>query len=190
MTPIETFRARAPGVMDMLMSDFGLNEVSAAAILGNLGHESNGFATLQEKQPMIQGSRGGWGWAQWTASRRRAFEAYCLRNDLNTSSDKANYGFLFIELETTERKAIPAVKAAVGLEAKVEAFEKTFLRAGVKHYPSRILWAKRALDAWEGSRKAAPATTPAQPTKQPPTGLLGLLLGLLQFILSLFKRRS
>src|SRR5690606_15608355 len=105
----ETFRAKAPGVMQLLMSDFGLNDQSAAAIVGNLGHESNGFATLQEIKPVVKGSRGGWGWAQWTGPRRKEFEAYCKRNSLDPASDKANYGFLFVELTSTEAKALPAV---------------------------------------------------------------------------------
>lgn len=175
MDAIDTFRAKAPGVMDLLMADFGLNDISAAAILGNLGHECRGFTALQELNPVVKGSRGGWGWAQWTGPRRREFEAYCKRNNLDPASDKANYAFLFVELETTERAAIAALKAANGLDAKVEAFERTFLRAGVKHYPSRKEWARKALEAHQASKKAKPAPQPVpkpkpapQPTKPTP----------------------
>ena len=42
---------------------------------------------------------------------------------------------------------MPEQLKATTLEAKVIAFEKAFLRAGVKHYPSRQQWAKVALDA-------------------------------------------
>ena len=35
----------------------------------------------------------------------------------------------------------------------MKAFEKAYLRAGVKHYPSRLVWAERALAAWNASRK-------------------------------------
>ena len=127
MAQYETFRATAPGVMTLLMQDFGLDETSAAAILGNLGHESAGFTTLQEVRPTVKGSRGGYGWAQWTGPRRRAFEAYCDRNKFSPSSNKANYGFLFTELKGDEKAAIPAVKNAVS----------------TKHYSSQICFGKR-----------------------------------------------
>ncbi|MCO6050826.1 phage tail tip lysozyme [Mesorhizobium sp. RP14(2022)] len=143
-----TFETKAPKIMSALLSDFPIGLEDAAAIVGNLGHESGGFADLQEINPTVAGSRGGYGWAQWTGPRRRAYEAYCQRNRLNPASDRANYAYLFVELKGSERKAIPAVVAASGLEAKVKAFEMGFERAGVKHYPSRIQWAKKALAAW------------------------------------------
>lgn len=145
------FRQKAPGIMNLLMADFGLDVESAAAILGNLGHESGGFRFLQEKQPMIAGSAGGYGWAQWTGPRRREYEAYCQRNGFDPASDTANYKFLFVELTGSERGAIPAVKNAVGIEAKVRAFEASFERAGIKSYESRNEWAERAIDAYRSN---------------------------------------
>jgi hypothetical protein len=101
----------------------------------------------------VQGSRGGYGWPQWTGPRRRAYEAYCQRNRLDPASDKANYGFLLIELKGNGRKAVSAVQAATGLRNKVIAFETAFLRSGVKHYGSRMIWAERAVQAY---REAEP----------------------------------
>lgn len=75
----QTFRAKAPGIMAQLVRDFPITPEDAAAIVGNLGHESQGFTAMQEFKPVVAGSRGGWGWAQWTGPRRRAFEAYCAR---------------------------------------------------------------------------------------------------------------
>src|SRR5690606_29853274 len=109
----------------------------AAAILGNFGHECAGFTAMQEVKPVVAGSRGGYGWPMWTGPRRRAYEAYCKRNGLDPTGDKANYAYVFVELKGPERKAIPAVLEAVGLEAKVKAFELAFERAGAKHYASR-----------------------------------------------------
>lgn len=137
--------------MALLMQDFGFDELDAAAIMGNLGHESNGLTAFQEHNPTVPGSRGGWGWAQWTGPRRVAFEAYVKRNNLDPKSDKANYGWLFNELKGPESRAVGATKSAVGLRGKVIAFEKAFERAGVKHYDSRLKWAERALDAYEAS---------------------------------------
>ena len=150
------FRQKAPKIMGDLTADFSFQTVEdSAAIVGNLGHESGGFRFLQEKKPMIPGTRGGWGWAQWTGPRRVKFESYVARNSLDPAGDKANYGFLFVELTTTEAAAIPAVKKAPTLYDKVVAFEIKFERAGVKHYPSRLAWAKIALAAGADAAKAA-----------------------------------
>ena len=53
------FQQKAPAIMADLMRDFALDVTSAAAIAGNLGHESGGFRFLQEKKPLVPGSRGG-----------------------------------------------------------------------------------------------------------------------------------
>ena len=53
-----TFMAKAPGIMRKLMRDFPKLQLDdAAAILGNLGHECNGFTKLQEMAPTVKGSR-------------------------------------------------------------------------------------------------------------------------------------
>lgn len=169
----EIFKRKAPWVMSLLMQDFPIGLEDAAAIVGNLGHESNGLQAINEVNPTVPGSRGGYGWPQWTGPRRRDFEAYCARNGLNMASDVAQYKYLFVELTTTEKRAIPAVVAANGLRNKVEAFEQAFERAGVKHYESREKWAERALEAyanssakdriapWAEEAKPAPAPVPA-----------------------------
>ncbi len=150
MTSTALFREKAPGIMSALMRDLDISVEDAAAIVGNLGHESGGFKFLQEKKPLVPGSRGGWGWAQWTGPRRRQFEDFVRERGLDPAGDEANLGFLIFELRGPEKAAVPATERATGLRAKVEAFEKSFERAGVKHYPSRMKWAELALAAYEG----------------------------------------
>ena len=145
------FETKAPAIMILLMKDFDLDDQQAAAILGNLGHESGGFKFLQEKKPLVPGSKGGYGWAQWTGPRRRSYEAYCKKNSLDPTSDKANYGFLFVELKGSEKASISALKAAEGFRNQVIAFEKKFERAGVKHYNNRVQWAEKALKAYKAN---------------------------------------
>ena len=155
----------APWAMRMLIQDFGFSVADAAAIMGNAGHESGGLVKMQEIKPVVAGSRGGYGWFQWTGPRRRAFEAYCKRNGYDPASNNANYKFLFIELKSTEKKAVNATKKAVGLYNKVKAFELNFERAGVKHYDSRLKWAQRALAAYEAG--AGKISIPPAPTVVP-----------------------
>jgi hypothetical protein len=174
------FDRKAPQIMRDLMSDLSLSVEDAAAILGNAGHESAGLATLQEIKPTVAGSRGGYGWFQWTGPRRRDFEAWAKAKGLSPASDEANYGFLLHELKTTEKAAIPALKAAVGLEAKVKAFEAKFERSGVKHYPSRLAYAKRALAAFTSSMADVPFIPPDIPVPvAKETAVSPLILGTL-----------
>lgn len=145
------FRATAPHYMKLLRADFGLSLEDAAAVFGNLGHESLGLTVLQEINPTVKGSRGGTGWAQWTGPRRRAFEAWCKKHGKDPAADDTNYAYLFVELKGGEKGAITKTKTAPTLDAKVVAFEKAFLRAGVKHYPSRKRWAAIALSAYRAA---------------------------------------
>lgn len=149
-TKTTRFDEVVPNFMVRLMGDFpGLGVPDAAAIFGNAGHESGGLEKLQELKPVVKGSRGGYGWFQWTGPRRKAFEAWCTANGLAPNSDEANYGFLVHELRGSEKKAVAAVMKAATLDTKTVAFEKAFERAGVKHYPSRKKYALRALHAYE-----------------------------------------
>jgi hypothetical protein len=153
MTPQENFRKKAPAIMRRLMADFDLTDIQAAAILGNLGQESAGLTAFQEVNPTIKGSRGGWGWAQWTGPRRVAFEKYCKRLGLDPKADTANYAYLWRELSGHQpgfdyRKAITELKKADGLSAAVKAFERAYERAGTPAYASRDRWAERALAAF------------------------------------------
>lgn len=201
----QTFRAKAPVLMTELIADFGLTAEEAAAIAGNLGHECLGFTKLQEISPTVKGSRGGYGWCQWTGPRRRAYEAYCKRNDKDPASDSANYAYLYVELkgiEGSEGAAIGKLKAATGLEAKVAAFERAYLRAGVVNLASRLKYARWALDAYRAAGKPVqpvpdrPATQVPPDTPKPPTGqpaphmtgiaaLLSLVVAAVAFILRL-----
>lgn len=163
------FRKVAPAYMRKLVADFPMLDLQdAAAIFGNLGHESLGFTALQEIKPTVKGSKGGWGWAQWTGPRRRAFEAWCKKHGKDPAADATNYAYLYLELkglEGTESAAVGKTAAAVGLEAKVKAFEMAYLRAGLKHYDSRLAWARIAVDAL---RTTEPAPEPPKPVAPKP----------------------
>lgn len=177
------FRRTAPRYMRQFMADFAATKLDAAAVFGNAGHESAGFTALQEIKPTVAGSRGGWGWFQWTGPRRRAFEAYCKRNGKDPASHDANYAWLFVELKGDERRAIPALKAAKTLDDKVVAFERAFERAGIKHYDSRKRWARVALEAYD-----AEPFLPVVPSPDPESGIGSLLLSLIRAVLALFRR--
>lgn len=183
------FETDAPWAMDKLITDFKFDVLDAAAVMGNAGHESIGFTTLQEMKPVVKGSKGGYGWFQWTGPRRRLFEAYCDRNKLNPASREANYAFLFVELTGSEKGAVAKTKAAKGLQAKTKAFELAYERAGVKHYPSRYEWAEKALKAYNARK---PLEAPQKPVEAPPATPVpetkeNWLVGLLRALRTLLK---
>ncbi|MBO6675267.1 MAG: hypothetical protein JJ908_09355 [Rhizobiales bacterium] len=147
------FRLKVPDIASDLMADFGLTLDQACGVLGNIGHECAGFRILQEIKPIVPGSRGGWGWCQWTGPRRRDFEAWCLANGFdNLSDDAANYGFLKHELETSEKHALQHLKGTGSLADATRSFMDKFERPGKKHFDSRLNWAREAKTAFRASR--------------------------------------
>lgn len=150
------FETLAPRIMRDLMRDFPIDKLDAAAVCGNIGHETAGFTQMQEIKPTVSGSRGGYGWPQWTGPRRRAFEAWAKARGLKIDSYAANYGFLLEELSGGEKGAIAALRRADTLEAKTRAFCDAYERPGVKAYDSRIRWARRALAAFEAAQGVNP----------------------------------
>jgi hypothetical protein len=136
----------APGVMKALMTRFDLADYQAAGILGNLGHESAGLSTLREVgQPE---GRGGYGWGQWTGSRRDDFLRFAVANKVQWETDNANLWFLMHELQTDYRSAISALEKTKTLTDATVAFERNYERAGVINMKSRLDWAKMALVAY------------------------------------------
>lgn len=183
------FTEKAPKIMVTLLKDFPQwGPEDAAAVLGNAGAETGGFTKLQEIKPLVPGSAGGWGWMQWTGPRRRAFEAYVARNNLDPSSDKANYNFLFVELTGSEKAAVAKTAAAVGLKAKTIAFERSFERARIKHDDVRYAYAQKALESYNASDKTTGilGTPPSVPPLVITTGIAGGVVAAIVAVLRYF----
>lgn len=183
------FYDKVPPFIERFQRDMKCGMLDACAVFGNAGHESLGFTTLQEIKPTVAGSRGGYGWMQWTGPRRKDFEAFCARHSFKPSDDEANYQFLLYELQSTsESKAMKAMLDAKTLDEKVEAFEKAFLRSGAKNYPSRKRWAALALNAYEDylqHQADKPVTLPVPPTAPASTkkaSIIGVILAALAAI--------
>jgi hypothetical protein len=91
---------RKASVRDRLAGELGISGAAASGLVSNFNAES-GIRGINEANPTVPGSRGGFGWAQWTGSRRNDFEAWARRNGVtDLSSDEANIGFLKEELRT------------------------------------------------------------------------------------------
>ena len=116
--------------------------------MGNLGHESGGLLQLREVE--APAGRGGYGWAQWTGPRARAFLHYCAVIKLDWHLVEANYGYLIKELNEHYGHTVAAVAKAPNLIAATTAFERGYEGAGIIRMNDRIHWAEIALASVRG----------------------------------------
>lgn len=142
-----------------LQKDLQLTEIQSCGIFGNLGGETGGFTQLQELAPTVKGSKGGYGWMQWTGPRRRKYEAWCKVKGLDKSSDEANYKYLVEESQTDEAASIVGLRKTTTLQAATETFMLLNLRPGKPNLAGRVSWAKKAQDALHASSGVGTAGT-------------------------------
>ena len=159
-----TWEERGGWVVKRLAADFNLQPFQAAGIVGNLGFESAGFTKLHEiGQPAGQG---GYGWAQWTGPRRRAFLDYVQSLGLDWRSDEANYKYLVTEVRGAQRNTIVQVGATTDLARAVWSVGQTYERpsgtsgSNLPGYDGRLKYARRAL---AGAGAAEPLPLPQVP---------------------------
>ena len=143
MRPVSRGDALNTDVGARLMVDlkeaYGLTSEQAAGFVGNLAHETGDFKFMQEIEPVVKGSRGGYGFAQWTASRRKNFEAWAEENDLDISSYEANLGFLKHEIDnTSEGRFMKNLRAAETVDDSARIVSEEYLRPGKPNMDSRI----------------------------------------------------
>lgn len=144
MTPLEIGNR----LIQDLQSSLGVSKPVAAGIVGNLAHESGGFKDLQEKNPIVPGSKGGYGFAQWTGDRRKSFEGWAANNNLSPDSYEANAGYLIHELTNTpEKRVLNDLQDVQSAEDAARIFSDKFLRPGIPHTESRLKWANTFDDA-------------------------------------------
>lgn len=147
MTP--QFRKAVTKYGPRMMRDLTLDKIKVAGFFGNMAVESDQFRALQEYKPTIKGSRGGWGWVQWTGPRRRQFEAFAKSEGYALDDEEAFYQFLLHELQTTERSALAAVRKTSTVEEAAEVVMKRYERPGVPHLDKRKQFAREALEVLE-----------------------------------------
>jgi hypothetical protein len=74
--------------------DRGLPPHVAAGIVENLKDESGLDPGINEVEPLVPGSRGGFGLAQWTGPRRVALENYAAQRGANIADPQLQLDFL------------------------------------------------------------------------------------------------
>lgn len=142
-----TFDSLAPQVTKRLAGDLGLTPQQAAGIVGQLAYESDGLQAINEYNPVVPGSRGGFGWAQWTGPRRREFESWAQQNQMDVSTPEANYGFLLHELQNTpEGRVLDDIRNAQDAQTAGRIFTDRFLRPGIPAHDKRATWTDKVMD--------------------------------------------
>lgn len=146
-----------------LKTELSLTDEQAAGIWGNLGGETGGFTALQEKTPTVAGSKGGFGWMQWTGvkppnGRRYKYFEYCKRAGLDPASDEANYRYLVFETQTDEKHSLIQLRKTTTVDAATETFMLLNLRPGVQHLDVRKRWAAAAYNTMQNQNKVIQQT--------------------------------
>lgn len=163
-----TWEQRGGWVVRRLAGDASLSLPQAAGLVGNLGYESRGFTALHEEKPLVAGSRGGGGIAQWTGSRRVNFERWCAEQGFSTLSDRGNYGFLLFELMGEYKNFAAALRRMTRIEDACHYTHQMYERpadvldGSYRSGPDRLAWARRALAG--ATAITAPAGAPARDT--------------------------
>lgn len=115
----------------------GLPEHVADAFVMNFKDESNLNPGINEASPLVPGSRGGFGLAQWTGPRRKALEAYASSKGVDPGDMNAQMDFLMQELQGTEAKAAQAILSAQDTGSAAAAIVNQFLRPAEEHRARR-----------------------------------------------------
>ena len=147
------FKDTSMRLVSDLMQDFNLTKTQAAALVGNLAWESDNYQGMQEYEPTVKGSRGGYGFAQWTGARRKMFEAWSKENELDPNSYEANYGFLKFELSRANDEigsmgvnTIKKLKKTKDLDTAASVVMNEYLKPGIPHEEKRKERASQVLD--------------------------------------------
>ncbi len=115
----------------------GLPEHIADGFVMNMEDESGLNPGINEANPVVPGSRGGFGLYQLTGPRRKAYEAFAAQNGLPLDSVDAQLDFLMSELQGPESAAWSKISGTKTAGEAGAAIVNLFLRPAEEHRASR-----------------------------------------------------
>lgn len=115
----------------------GMQPHVADAFVMNFQDESGLNPGINEANPIVPGSRGGFGLAQWTGPRRKALEAFAAERGVPVADTDAQLDFLMSELQGPEARAWQAIQSAPDAGGAAAAIVNNFLRPAEQHRASR-----------------------------------------------------
>ncbi len=121
----------------------GLPEHIALGVAGNMAVESEFDPGINERNPVVPGSRGGFGLNQWTGPRRRQYEQFAQARGVDPSDLDTQLDFTMWELGNTEKSAATRLSTAQTPEEAARIYSESFLRPGIPHLDRRIAETRR-----------------------------------------------
>jgi len=115
----------------------GLPEHIADAFLVNFKDESGLDPGINEANPTVPGSRGGFGLYQLTGPRRTAYEAFASQRGVNPGDIDPQLDFLMGELQGSEQAAGQRILSAPDTATAAQAIVNDFLRPAPQHRTER-----------------------------------------------------
>lgn len=116
----------------------GLPEHIADAFIVNFQDESGLNPGINEKNPIVPGSRGGFGLYQLTGPRRVAYEQYAAERGVPVDDIDAQLDFMMGELQGSEARAAQSILAAPDTATAAQAIVRDFLRPSPEYRDSRM----------------------------------------------------
>jgi hypothetical protein len=115
----------------------GLPEHVAEAFVWNMQDESGLDPGINEIEPLVEGSRGGYGLYQLTGPRRKAYEKVAQHRGVDFNDVDAQLDFLVHELGTTEKRAAGRLSKTSTPEEAAAVIVQDFLRPSKEHMVRR-----------------------------------------------------
>ena len=159
-------KERRVSLIKALMSDFGLTPEQAAGPVGNFMTESAGTVTEARKLPPDvnqgdvrgappNGSGLGYGWAQWSGSRKTSFVSHInstgFKTQAGNATDAADYSYLTKDLNGSYKSTVTELKKQSTPEEAAVSFEATYERAGRPVLDERKRHAREAFEDYKSS---------------------------------------
>lgn len=116
----------------------GLPEHVADGFLMNFKDESSLNPGLNEAAPIVPGSRGGFGLAQWTGPRRVGLEQFAATKGLPVSDINLQLDYLSNELKGPEAAAAQKIMATRSPGDAAAMIARSFLRPAQEHLDRRV----------------------------------------------------
>lgn len=116
----------------------GLPEHVADGFLMNFQDESGLNPGINEQNPTVPGSRGGYGLYQLTGPRRVAYEQYAQQLGVDPSDVNAQLDFMMSELQGPEANAAQAIFGTKDAGSAAAAIATNFLRPAKQHLDARV----------------------------------------------------
>lgn len=146
----------APEIRQGLI-DRGLPPHIADAFILNFQDESGLNPGINEKNPIVPGSRGGFGLYQLTGPRRREYEAFAAQRGVDPADVNAQLDFLMKELHGSEAEAAKSILSAPDTATAAQAIVNNFLRPAPEHRQARAAkYARVATTPQEAIEQVAP----------------------------------